>query len=300
MTGGLLLYVNHRNISGWAAFCQYRDGELCDELLASLERGARPELPACGATELLYAMLDPDPGTRALMSECLAFEWLELHKVAPVEFDHAVYERLRRRCEGSVLRKGLLELIGTMLEGRCIEYYQHIWDQYDTNDDDAGRMAPDEFAHMMEFIQEAERADEQARVVTGRLPSPSKIPVAALELRPYSPCRTPAPLSPTSQSPMSPEKLYALSCSSPEDGVSFQEFVGLMFNPDAMQAEEKMQFFESAFRAIGGDDAITIDELEAFFDGQDDGLVRELFKAMDKDGDGVVDSDEFASFVSQL
>merc|ERR1712232_1265615 len=44
LSGGLLVFTDHRNLSGWCAFCQYKDGVLVSRMQEALSvEGAEPD-----------------------------------------------------------------------------------------------------------------------------------------------------------------------------------------------------------------------------------------------------------------
>ena len=192
-----------------------------------------------------------------------------------VPFNKGARENLVHRAKGSGARVAFLNLVATVLQGEAIEYYKLLWDKYDRNHD--GRMDINEFKKMMK---------KQFGVPGPRNGRWRKLPAS------LSRCL------PVEQLP-SPEELFSYADCDENGYISFDEFVGIMFNPDELDTATKITYFRSAFATIsGGEDYITTDELSEFFGGDVD--VTEIFEEMDEDQDGYITSDEFISYVEKL
>ena len=87
-----------------------------------------------------------------------------------------------------------------------------------------------------------------------------------------------ASLLPLAQLP-SADELFRYADTNEQGFITFDEFVGIMFDPDRLATETKIMYFKSAFTRIAdGEEHITTDALAAYFGGAVD--VSEIFEEM--------------------
>mmetsp|Transcript_86974 Transcript_86974/g.153538 ORF Transcript_86974/g.153538 Transcript_86974/m.153538 type:complete len:128 (-) Transcript_86974:77-460(-) len=95
--------------------------------------------------------------------------------------------------------------------------------------------------------------------------------------------------------------LFAIGDVSGNGLITFDEFIGLMFNADMLDETEKMQYIKSAFKVLAGDDEyITAEELASLFPKQDTSVIHQMFQEIDQDKSGAIDFDEFSSYIDSL
>merc|ERR1719386_247887 len=84
--------------------------------------------------------------------------------------------------------------------------------------------------------------------------------------------------------------------------IDFNEFVAVMFNPDALTASELERYLVSIFSELAGADSkISREEFaKVFSSGMSQTIIWNLFNEMDVDGDGMVDLIEFKAFIASM
>jgi Ca2+-binding EF-hand superfamily protein len=159
------------------------------------------------------------------------------------------------------------------LQGEAIAYYGHLWEKYDSDGD--GLMYLDEFTVMMQ---------KQFGLPCPRDPRKRKVPGMNM--------------MPGVQQLPAVEEIFNYADTEGNGFIDFNEFVGIMFDPDRLPTDKKRIYFKSAFSQIAGEDnKITMDELDAYFGGDQD--TSELFAEMDN-GDGIITFREFEKFVDKI
>lgn len=97
------------------------------------------------------------------------------------------------------------------------------------------------------------------------------------------------------------QDLFELADIDGSGNIDFNEFVAVMFNPDAMSTSVLQDHLKFIFHEIGGDDSIDEREfVKAFPEGQSSTVIKQLFKAVDKDRSGHISKKEFIDFVSRM
>jgi len=275
VTGGLLIYTYQPNVKGWSAFQQ--NPALMQQFFSNAQWGSAVDIEGYvrgeRAKRLLSRMLVYDPAQRNDCESILRATWFNLVDEPELPVDEEIQENLANRAKGSGLRVGLLNLIGSVLQGEAIAYYGHLWEKYDSDGD--GLMYIEEFTEMMQkqFGLPCPR-DPRKRKVPGmnRMPGVQQLP--------------------------SVEEIFNYADTEGNGFIDFNEFVGIMFDPDRLPTDKKRIYFKSAFSQIAGEDnKITMDELDAYFGGDQD--TSELFAEMDN-GDGIITFREFEKFVDKI
>merc|ERR1712183_613844 len=83
LSGGLLVFTDHRNLSGWCAFCQYKEGVLVSRMQDALSvEGAEPDWEPISdagplALGLCKGMLAYGIDDRLTLTQVLDHEWLD-------------------------------------------------------------------------------------------------------------------------------------------------------------------------------------------------------------------------------
>lgn len=278
LSGGLLIYVNQRNVSGWSNFCALQGGTLWKYFLAILQSGKEVDVSwvrgKCGR-DLLSGLLCINLEKRLTINAAISDPWFEVVGNAD-HLDHRdlgdeVTDTLRARVRGSSLRFALLNLVGAQLQGRNLDYYRELWDQYDKDGD--GVMNFQEFHEMMQDhgMEEPRQGSSTFGFLWGSRPSH--------------------------------KSMFALGDVDGSGTIDFQEFVGLMFNAGKLDEAEKLKYFKSAFCVLAGSKGkISAEDLAGLFPHfqGDRQAVDKLFNQIDEDGDGEIDYEEFAQFVDLL
>jgi Ca2+-binding EF-hand superfamily protein len=275
VTGGLLIYTYKPNIKGWQAFTQ--NPMLVNTFMTMAQRGYPVEIEkhvtGSRAQRLLARMLAVDRYQRDTCDGILKASWFDLVEEEEVEIDDSVAATLSNRAKGSGCRIGLLNLISQVLQGEAIEYYRLLWDKFEPNGD--GIMELTEFTEMMK--------------VQFNIPGPKNASVRKSVL---------SSVLPVEQTPTA-EEIFSYADTDGRGFITFDEFVGLMFDPDKLDTDQKIKYFKSAFAQMAkGDERITEDELQAYFGEDVD--VSEIFGEMDTNGSGRIDFEEFMTFVDKL
>eukprot|EP00927_Polykrikos_kofoidii_P037204 TRINITY_DN31370_c0_g1_i1.p1 TRINITY_DN31370_c0_g1~~TRINITY_DN31370_c0_g1_i1.p1 ORF type:complete len:522 (-),score=75.67 TRINITY_DN31370_c0_g1_i1:241-1806(-) len=269
VTGGLLIYVNTRNISGWGSFQTAQNGMLCNQFMSMLQAGQPVDISTLLGDSawtvnlkiLIENMLNTQPDDRVKLDVALQNPWFQLANIQqPVALDQKALQSLSMRAGGHRLHMALLRLIGDKLQGDALSYYQELWDQYDLTDN--GTMCFDEFKTMLHELGVVNLWSLRGKADAMRL-----------------------------------FRIADIDCNG---SVNFTEFVAVMFNPDKLDDKDKWRFFESLFTDIAGeDDVIRFEDLAAFFPN-DNQVVRELFSRMDVDGSYYIDYREFSAYIQTL
>eukprot|EP00446_Apocalathium_sp_SHHI-4_P042660 CAMPEP_0177335622 /NCGR_PEP_ID=MMETSP0368-20130122/23348_1 /TAXON_ID=447022 ORGANISM="Scrippsiella hangoei-like, Strain SHHI-4" /NCGR_SAMPLE_ID=MMETSP0368 /ASSEMBLY_ACC=CAM_ASM_000363 /LENGTH=733 /DNA_ID=CAMNT_0018796415 /DNA_START=39 /DNA_END=2240 /DNA_ORIENTATION=+ len=283
-SGGLMVYLNTQNLSSWDKF---RKSGKWDMLLQNLTRGALVPLEGLKGTgpemtqlkELLGGMLSPTINRRWSLSQVLDAGWMKLStEGSQVAFHEETAVQLRKRSQRHVLDIALLNLVGSMLQGESIRHYQVIWDRYDL--DASGAMQLEEFTKLVEDLglNKEKAAHSDGTFQVKGMPA------------------------------MSAQDVFALADGNHSGAIEFNEFIGLMFNPDELSDQERMEFFKHAFLTLAGEDGkINAEELAGVFANNSwtqakasAEVVQRLFKELDTDDNGFVDYSEFAAYMENL
>jgi len=274
LSGGLLVFTDHANISGWAAWSSF-GAQMVMTPQGPMQAGpgafvglfqqrictpgAQPDWrPVQGYSQsilqILRGMLTWDQRSRMTMPTALQSQWFkEGNDGSMMPGDLAA--NLGTRADYSDLKMLLLNMVASKLQGENLEYYQKMWNQFDQ--DRSGMLNGNEFITMLA----SSGMDKGAA-----------------------------------------EDMFALADIDGSGDVDFNEFVAVMFNPDKMDPSALTQHLCYIFTEIaGGDRSITAQELSGAFPGGSSGpLVKRMFQKMDKDGSGSVSQKEFEDFLSNL
>jgi len=278
VSGGGLIYIYQRNISGWAAFTQAENGKLCHQFMANIQAGTPVDtclISGRRAQDLVSCLLEVDPEQRMTLDQALDHAWMSLDSSSEtVKLGSEESQRVAQRARGSALHIALLNLVGSMLQGESLIYYKDIWNQFD--EDGSGVIELEEFEALIDHLGLSGPVNPKLR----KLPFGHMLPVAQM---------------PTA------EELFDIADCEGNGTISFEEFVGLMFNADELGNEEKMQYFKSAFLVLAGNDGkVTVDEFASLFQDQDTTAIYQLFEEIDEDGSGSLDFQEFSSYLETL
>mmetsp|Transcript_84587 Transcript_84587/g.263121 ORF Transcript_84587/g.263121 Transcript_84587/m.263121 type:complete len:401 (+) Transcript_84587:423-1625(+) len=279
LSGGLLPLIYRRNVSGFRHFAGLEAGGLIRELVAGLRAGRPVDLGfvpgpwgKASSKDLLAKVLAP-AGRRCGLDAVLAHGWFaELRGGRPRPLPQEARDRLRRRAKLSKLHVAILNLVAAQMQGRAVEHYRGIWNKYDSNGD--GVLQRQEFVDMIRKTGALQRAKSALVAMSGCL----------------------------GRSKLDPESLFEFADVKGHGHVEFNEFCAIMFDPDTLDVDTKMQYFRSAFAQLAeGGPAVTAEHLQGLFSEEvDPETVEELFGSMDADGDGAVSFAGFAGFVQRL
>mmetsp|Transcript_129648 Transcript_129648/g.223937 ORF Transcript_129648/g.223937 Transcript_129648/m.223937 type:complete len:794 (-) Transcript_129648:272-2653(-) len=261
MSGGMLIFTNHRNICGFNAWKTAMGGELFRRFQQGmLTPGFEPtwtQIQSSGcAMPLCKAMLTRDITKRITLDDALAHPWFNIIAEEPVELEVGVSQHLRKRATLCSLKVALLNLVAQKLQNASLETYHKVWKQFDK--DENGVLTIDEFDEMLQ--------------------SPALGLDAATAV-----------------------ELHSMADIDGNGNVDFNEFVALMFDPQTMTPAELEQTFKSMFNdLVGTKSELSQEELAAAFPAQANTLIPQLFQNMDTDGNGKVSFSEFSEFLSTM
>jgi len=263
VSGGLLIYVNQRNICGYNAFLAYDGGRLSNRFMGMLQSGTPVDLMMFmqfrRLPDILGQLLQVIPELRTTLDNALQHPWFGLVESSEqVPLSGKALENLGKRARGHHLHQVLIGIIGKQLQGESINYYRRIWEQYDTNGD--GLMPFDEFVEMYRELGLGGRRGENDAVAMFNFADVDNTGV-----------------------------------------INFNEFVGLMFDPDQLDEEEKIRYFRSAFHQIaGGHNVIKRTELASLFPNSEPREIDTLFNDIDLDKNGCIELEEFEKYLEGL
>lgn len=264
LSGGLLIYVYQRNISGWGNFRTAMKEQLCKQFIGTITRYPTPPVdlsPIQGDAprDLLQGLLNVNKQDRFTVEQARNHPWFMLASSAtPVSLGGEAGQRLQERAKGSKLRIGLLNLVATTLQGESLKYYTVIWNEYD----EGGVMTLKKFEKMWKDN------DLGGKNFGGSVTAKDVFTLADADRSGY---------------------------------ISFNQFVAIMFNPDELDDQERKEYLKASFKILAGDsDQITLQALESLFVGQSTDVLKELFADIDKDGSGVIDYQEFADYIEAI
>jgi serine/threonine protein kinase len=265
LSGGQLIYIYQRNISGWSGFCAANEGKLYQKFIVPAQRGDPVKVKSIdgdAARSVLTGLLDVKPEKRFTMEQALKQQWFELaNSTTTVSFGPKAAQLLRARAKCSKLRVGLLNLVGSMLQGESLKYYNEIWSQYDAG----GVMTLSQFEDMFNGSGLGDGA-----------------------------------LYPSFSGP-SAQDVFNMADGDGDGQISFDEFVAIMFNPDELDEAQRIEYLKAAFKILANDnDEITVEAMRGLFVDQNIEVLTELFQDIDADGSGVVDYDEFAAYIEGI
>ena len=261
VSGGMMPWVYRRNVKGFEAFMFAEGGRHPNQygrLYMEFEQSRRGMVPIDAtrcvsgqlAQDLVGKMLTLDPQARISIPDILEHPWMELiGSDEEVALEAEAMEALAARTKGNRLNVGLLNLVGAMLEGDALEFYRGIWSKYETSGD--GLLAQSEFEEMLTD------GDLNSGGPGGLCEKVEDAPPAA--------------------------DIFQLADVDGSGHVSFDEFVGMMFDPDQLTDEDKLTYIKSAFGVLAGEDgSVSAQEFSDFFKGQDsDDFVNDLFAVIE-------------------
>lgn len=296
VSGGLLIYIDESNTSGWEKFSK---SKAWDKFRQKWQKGQKPSLERLGKVTtveqedhtvvkasgrpeleqlkaLLTGLLQVSPDRRFTVDNALHEPWLHLsHSEKPIPFDHEVADALSRRARRHVMDIALLNLIGGFLQGENLRHYQAIWNKYDVDAD--GRMWYEEFEKMCKDMDLNAGDGSYAFMKAYNTDSPPNI-----------------------------QDLFLLADVNHSGAIDFKEFVGIMFDTDQLSSEECQQYIKQAFRRLAGaDNLLSAEELAGVFECEDappdaPEVVQAIFNDMDIDDNGYVDLQEFSKYMDNL
>lgn len=264
LSGGLLPFTDFRNISGWAAFCDVDHGKFVSKLQEAMATpGAQPDwsqIASAGsdATSLCQGFLMHSKTERIRLSAALEHPWFAIISSDARRLPAEAAVALHRRCELSGLKRALLNLVASKLQGEHQEYYQKMWDAFDK--DGSGTLSDADFFELLASPDIAILGDQ------------------AIELH------------------------GLVADVDGSGGVEFNEFVAVMFNPDALDQEDLERHLKSIFFGVSGQhEATTFEQLAGEFPAETSrSLIQRLFVHMDESGKGKVSFGDFCCFFATM
>eukprot|EP00929_Paragymnodinium_shiwhaense_P119789 TRINITY_DN91684_c0_g1_i1.p1 TRINITY_DN91684_c0_g1~~TRINITY_DN91684_c0_g1_i1.p1 ORF type:complete len:494 (+),score=114.45 TRINITY_DN91684_c0_g1_i1:115-1596(+) len=271
LSGGILLYTDHANISGWGSFKEFDDGRLFKKQLEAL-RSKTPVEPdwtfiqSAGeaALSLCKAMLQWEPSSRITVSAAIDHAWFDLLEAneEPQRLPAELLDALHKRALYNDLKMALLNFVASKLQGKNLQRYQAIFQQFDEDND--GKLNRSEFLAVLKS---------------------SEVPEA------------------TAASEAEGEQLFLKADVSKEGAVDFNEFVAVMFQPDSLGPEGLEKHCKDIFARLlaSGTKTLSSEQLTAMFpEAADEKRVNQLFTEMDTNADGGIDAKEFCNFISKM
>jgi len=267
MLTGILPFLYHRNIAGWASFQAFQGGALVRQLFEEHSRMVSGEIleADCStivdpdARELTRMLLQVEPAKRISVGAALYHPWFQASdkpdkrtslnvNVCRAHVTHAM---------GLKLREVVLMLVASKLQGAHLTTYQQIWAQWDANND--GVLDKAEFAALWGSLS--------------------------------------APFRPT----MSAAEVFDAIDVDANGTLDFDEFVAFMFDPMHLNPAVTAMYFRSAFSSLcGPGGAVSRRDFETLFSVTARPVVAMLFDEMDTDQSGFIDFEEFSQYVMRL
>mmetsp|Transcript_132498 Transcript_132498/g.247804 ORF Transcript_132498/g.247804 Transcript_132498/m.247804 type:complete len:517 (+) Transcript_132498:81-1631(+) len=264
VTGGLLPYVDKPNISGWMNFASADNGQLWAVYQQCISSGVNPQFPLLAKfrriTDLLGKMIQADFMNRITLPEALNHPWFELGSVGAKE-EHLSEQAVNRFAKRARGQRLYMTLLDSLARILQGESLTYYRRIWDQYDDDEdGVMTADEFREMME----EEGLAQQSRTIGG------------------------------------PDAVFQMGDRDNSGTISFHEFVALIFDPDKLTVDEKMKYFNTLFMDIsGGASQITFPQFMKLFPGIPLQEVQYLFREIDTNKSGMIDTKEFQDYLSK-
>mmetsp|Transcript_117685 Transcript_117685/g.332962 ORF Transcript_117685/g.332962 Transcript_117685/m.332962 type:complete len:764 (+) Transcript_117685:178-2469(+) len=275
LSGGYLPFVYRKNIAGYHDFAAFQNGAILRRILAALANSEPVNVsmfPDTLGKDLIRRILVPW-SVRLDLTRVLAHKWFSDFRetdLRPIAQD--IRDRLRRRARLSKLHMAVLNLVATQMQGQAIQYYRELWDKYDL--DHNGILHRDEFVAMIKKTGALQGFKKCLFSVVGHV----------------------------EKNKLDADALFEFADVKGAGYVEFNEFVAIMFDPDMLDANTKMEYFRSAYDQLAdGTKAITADQLSTLFsDDVNQDTIEDLFDEMDDDHDGVVQFGTFVRFLEQM
>lgn len=136
LSGGLLVFTDHANLSGWKAFIEFEGGRLVHKLMQAMHSNQEPNWSQIdGGPEgnnLCRRMLALEPQQRIGMRQALVHPWFEIIKAEPMNLPEGTVAALRKRAARTELKLAVLGLVASRLHGECMDRYRSMWEAFDT------------------------------------------------------------------------------------------------------------------------------------------------------------------------
>jgi len=159
--------------------------------------------------------------------------------------------------------------MAAQMQGKVLEHYQDLWNQYDKNRD--GRLEKTEFTSM---ISKSGVLDVVKRTIASWVGGPR----------------------------VDPESLFEFADIDGSGYVEFNEFCAIMFNPEYLDDRTKTEILTSAFYSLSeGDEKLSLDQCSRLFSGEVNQATTEgFFSIMDASANGFVNLSDFIDFVNSI
>lgn len=260
LSGGMLIFTNHRNICGYDAWKVALGGELVKRLKQGMVTDdAEPDwkqIQTGGAGgQLCKAMLRKSISERIELKEALQHEWFGIVDADPANLCTSAAQHLRKRASLSSLKVALLNMVAQKLQNESLERFHKIWKTFDKDND--GKITGQEFVDMLE---------SQLNIDS----------VTAVELH----CKA------------------DVDGNGSVDFNEFVALLLDPKKHSADKTEEAFKSIFKDLAGTKG--WLNKDEFAAAFPAETASLIPQLFKEIDADGNGKVDFDEFSDFLSSM
>lgn len=147
LSGGNLIFTNHRNLSQWESFVNYKNHTLFNKFAEGIKSGRDPDWEEIAgstrAVDLTQHMLARNANERIPLNEALRHPFFNMLNEDIEVFESQVSSSLARRSQMTKLKMTLLNMVALKLHGEVIERFASLWSQFDL--DKSGVLDESEF-----------------------------------------------------------------------------------------------------------------------------------------------------------
>jgi len=133
LSGGRLIYTNHRNLSQWNTFVKFEGGALYKRFHDGICGGADPDwreiAGSSRAEDLTKKLLAREPRARIGLQQALDHPYLAVLDDASVADE--VVRGLALRSNMTNLKMTLLNMVALKLHGDAVAHFEQLWDKFD-------------------------------------------------------------------------------------------------------------------------------------------------------------------------
>eukprot|EP00450_Noctiluca_scintillans_P007714 CAMPEP_0194505692 /NCGR_PEP_ID=MMETSP0253-20130528/32967_1 /TAXON_ID=2966 /ORGANISM="Noctiluca scintillans" /LENGTH=673 /DNA_ID=CAMNT_0039348293 /DNA_START=66 /DNA_END=2087 /DNA_ORIENTATION=- len=147
LSGGKLIYTNHRNLGQWDGFLKFQNGILLKRFQQGIMSGQDPNWQEIAgssrAMELTKRLLARDPRARLGLQSALEHSFFDMLHEDVHELDASVAQGLAHRSNMTNLKMTLLNMVALKLHGDAVAHFEELWNRFDL--DKSGALTVEEF-----------------------------------------------------------------------------------------------------------------------------------------------------------